>query len=932
VSTIPKYFIGVDLGTTNIVVCYGLNKADSPLKQLAIPQLVAAGQVASLPMLPACRYHYVQELDHQKLILPWQNDLINTSLPPAIIGKWAAELGARVPSRLISSAKSWLSHEQAREGQIKLPIEPDPQISTCTPLEVTAGYLAYIQAAWNFQFPDAKFSQQQIVITVPASFDDVARSLTIEAIKQIGLSQFKLLEEPQAAFYSWLADKNLKDLINKQNLFVCDVGGGTCDFTLIALNNRTKHNADTSSDSDVPNLKRIGVGEHLMLGGDNMDLALAVKVQQKLGSAGVGIKSLLQLLPQCQQAKEILLADDSPDEVKIQVAGAGSNLLGSTKETRLTKNEVESMLVDGFFPLVSLKVKPKSRKSALTKIGLPYPADPSITAHISAFFQMHQRLLEIPDHSGPQQVQSIADVWLLNGGAFLSGKLKQRLLEQVEQWSTEPVVWLENAVHQSAVAFGAAYYARTLYGQKLSPLVDNQNPDAQNTPKDTATLIQSAASRHYFVKVSSVEGDKAVNILPKNTPLHQRLTIPNQTFNLHRGKAVQFTVCSSLADNDYLLGDKIDWHEKLHVLPPLTSTIEGQGQLPVILISELDELGVLNLELVDQHTDQSWQLDFNLRKNLQTHELTITPEIKSATDAIIHWFGNASSNIPKEPLRKTLERYLGKRDSWSGAVARHLFDQLIVLAKKRRRSMQHERTWLNIAGFCLRPGMGFAGDPARIAKIWPLFEQGVQFVQNDDVWVQWWAFWRRAATGLAAKQQKLIFIQAEHVLQQKPRVQLGKVRLRAAKEEKLRLIGALEKLSIDVKRDILDHIAPHLTGQKLANVYCWCAGKLLNRRLIAVSSKYVMPTQDAEIVLEYLLSLDWKKHPDIAFIAFSAARKTNNTALNIDQQIFNDVEKALAKSKSRYLPMLSKIQDSADDMTQLYWGDVLPSGLTLSSG
>jgi hypothetical protein len=226
--------------------------------------------------------------------------------------------------------------------------------------------------------------------------------------------------------------------------------------------------------------------------------------------------------------------------------------------------------------------------------------------------------------------------------------------------------------------------------------------------------------------------------------------------------------------------------------------------------------------------------------------------------------------------------------------------------------------------------MGFAGDPLRITNVWPVFEQGVQFIQNDEVWVQWWAFWRRAATGLTPDQQKQIFIQVEHVLQQKPRSQSSKVKLRAGKEEKLRLIGALEKLSVEAKRDILDHIAPHLTDIKLASVYCWCAGKLLNRRLIAVSSKYVMHTEDAEIVLEYLLSLNWKQHPNLAFVAFSAARKTTNNALNVNQQIFSKVENALAHSRSRYLPLLSKTGDSTDDQTQIYWGDALPSGLTIS--
>jgi molecular chaperone DnaK (HSP70) len=896
------YVVGVDLGTTNIVVSYGESNSDSPLQLLHIPQLVAAGQVHSLPMLPALRYHYGQELADNQVVLPWTIDPINQTLPPSVIGKWALDLGAKVPTRLISSAKSWLSHRGAGSGDITLPLNADEHTKVCTPLEVTASYLAYIKAAWDHQKPDTPFCEQDIVVTVPASFDDIARSLTIEAIQQVGIKYFRLLEEPQAAFYHWLSNNSAADLVGKQKLFVCDIGGGTSDFTLISITH--------SNNNTLPELERVGVGEHLMLGGDNMDLALAAKAQQKL-KGNTKASDLQKLLPQCQQAKESLLATDGLDEIKLQLSSAGSSLMASTQETRLTAKEVEQMILDGFFPQVAINARPKQRQTALSDIGLPYPADPSITRHIAAFFQ-DQNI----DSTEDNDETDIADVWLLNGGPFLSDKIQQRLQQQMAAWSKQPILCLHNREPQTSVAFGAGYYARLQLANALSSV---------NHPN----LIKSAAPRHYFIRVASAQGDKGVCILPKNTGLHDKLALTNKVFNLRCNSQVQFDVASSLDIRDYTLGDSIDWHEKLHTLPPLTTTLKGEGQVPVNLVCELDELGVLQIELQQINAKPSWQLAFNLRKTSDNPNVDDDQRVKKAFEVINQWYGNASKTTPKEPLRKSLEKCLGKRDNWSVNAARQLFDLMITLAKRRRRSAVHERSWLNIAGYCLRPGIGFAGDVDRIEQVWGLFAQGIQHHQQADVWVQWWAFWRRAAAGLDQRQQLILFNETKHVLVNNSGPVSKKAKLGAATEEKLRLIGVLERLCLDNKRAVLDGIADELNHNKMADLYCWMAARLLNRRLVYAASEYTMPSQDAEVVLDYLLQQDWKAHPALGFISASAARKTLDETLNISEQQFTQVQNNLKHIHSRYLKLLHATHSMDQQESQQYWGDALPSGLSI---
>lgn len=859
--------IGIDLGTTNIVVSYAeLNASQQDAQTdsitlFPIPQLVAPGQVEALPMLPATRFHYQDEFTEQQVTLPWVTDKFNQSLPKAIIGQYALELGSKVPEKLVASAKSWLGFHADSIKEIKLPNQAAEGVATVSPLEATASYLAYIKAAWDHAHPKTRFIDQQIVVTVPASFDDIARTLTIDAIKRVGIKHFQLLEEPQAACYYWLSQNNINELNAYNNMMVCDIGGGTTDFTLVKIT--------PSKVGDAPQLERVAVGEHLMLGGDNMDLALAARVLQKL-EIDASLKNLNKLIGQCQRAKEAFLSSNPPEEVRFQWQAAGSSLFGGIKETRLTAKEAEQILLEGFFPEVATDALVKTRQRSLTDVSLPFPADAAITRHCSQF---------IREHLGDDATHKLPDAWLLNGGPFQSETIRQVWQRQVGHWQQtaeqESLTWLSNNDPQVAVAIGATHYG-VASAQK------------QQT-------IASSSVRHYFLKVAAESGDKAICILPKFTEVNSQVALHDTTFNLTLGKTVRFEVGYALSEDEYARGQTIAWNEQLHLLPALTSEVPGAGQTKVTVTALLDELGVLNLSLHEVATSQSWQLAFNLRKESNNpKQLTSTHEkLPDALNVIDNWFGAASKQAPKEPLRRTLEKLMGPRSSWSSATARTMFDKLIDLAKRRRRSPQHERSWFNIAGYCLRPGMGFAGDKERIDKVWPLYAQGLQYNQQLDVWAQWWAFWRRAAAGLSQEQQLNIYNDIQHILNANQRKQGGKPKVSAAQEEKLRLLGSLERLPLDTKTSLLHNCTNQINDKKLKTDFIWSTARLINRHLMYADESFVLQQDFVD--------------------GFLAEFEHLPPELKKEFQLIHDAASGKHKDKSN----------------KQLWGDELPSGLSL---
>ena len=457
-----QYIVGIDLGTTHTVVAYAPvakapghgKRVSQPKTQLFdIPQLIAPGQVAERPLLPSVRYHpAADEIAPGDLQLPWPAGDDGATV---VVGQWARQLGAQVPGRLVSSAKSWLSHPAVDRLAAILPWGAPADVPKVSPVQASASYLAHVRAAWDAAHPKSPLAEQDIVLTVPASFDEAARALTLSAARLAGLPKLRLLEEPQAVFYDWLLRHRTqlaKALAHTYLVLVCDVGGGTTDLSLIQV----------ELNNGEPKLTRIGVGQHLMLGGDNMDLALAHTVESRMtastqtpGAAPLSASRLAQLMERCRVAKEQLLALDGPAQTQITLLGGGARLIGGSRSVTLTREDVATLLVDGFFPQVDRTEHAQEGRSGIVAFGLPYARDPAITRHIADFLRQHA-------HAMP-------DTLLLNGGVFRADALVQRLTQTLADWRGAPLHLLHNDNPDVAVARGAVAYA--LAQQGLAPKI-----------------------------------------------------------------------------------------------------------------------------------------------------------------------------------------------------------------------------------------------------------------------------------------------------------------------------------------------------------------------------------------------------------------------------------------------------------------------------
>ena len=415
-----RFVVGIDLGTTNSAVAFVDTGTDSAnvsrrVRTFAVPQLVASGVVEARETLPSFHYQRAPgELAAGALRLPWHDEE-----PDFAVGVFARNQGASVPGRLIASAKSWLCHSGVDRLAELLPWHGAADVERLSPVEVSARYLAHIRAAWNHHFPRDPLEGQEVVLTLPASFDEVARELTVKAAARANLPRVVLIEEPQAAIYQWIDahEHNWQELVQPgQKILICDVGGGTSDFTLIRV----------GVDSQGKTLfHRVAVGEHLILGGDNLDLALAHHVEHKLvGDGKLEPRQWSVLVQSCRQVKESLLGDKPPEEFVLSLPGSGSRLIGGSVQVALSRQEVQELLVDGFFPVVKLDEKPLARRSGFQEFSLPYAPDPAITRYLAAFLTAHRHVAQSPDTAPSEHDPARPDVVLLNGGVFDASLLR----------------------------------------------------------------------------------------------------------------------------------------------------------------------------------------------------------------------------------------------------------------------------------------------------------------------------------------------------------------------------------------------------------------------------------------------------------------------------------------------------------------------------
>ena len=597
----PPYIIGIDLGTTNSALAYATStrdEADSASVQLLrIPQLTNPGEVSELDLLPSSLYiPGPGEFVEGSLALPWNSN------PEYVTGLLARTRGVENANRLVSSAKSWLSNQTADPTQPLLPLTAPDGVPKISAVEASRQYLLHLRSAWDAAHPEAKLEDQSVLITVPASFDAAARDLTQRAARLAGYPEVTIIEEPQSAFYAWIErNPNWREKVKPGDLIlVVDIGGGTTDFTLISV----------TEQAGELQLERVAVGQHLLLGGDNMDLAVARHAEQQFAQRGTKL-DLIQfhsLWQQCRAAKEVLLSRDesAPSERPLTILGRGTGLVGGTLRGKIARDEVHNLLLDGFFPLVASDAAPqRARRAALMEVGLNYAADPAVTKHLARFLrQAGGGALAGPTHL------------LLNGGVLQAGAIEQRIFEVLNNWLAEsgaaPVTELTTETKQTdlmhSVARGAAYYGVVRTGKGVR--------------------IRGGVPRSYYVGIEStlpaVPGMpapmKALAVVPYGLEEGSKVELPQRRFALVVGEPAEFRFFSSLSRRNDLpgtlieqVGDDIDELAPIEVfLPPHTDGTQEEI-VPVTLESNVTETGMLELWCVAAD-GRRWKLEFNVRE------------------------------------------------------------------------------------------------------------------------------------------------------------------------------------------------------------------------------------------------------------------------------------------------------------------------------
>jgi len=609
----PRYAIGIDLGTTHSALSYVDLTASEGEKTrhgvLSIPQLTAPGTVEELPLLPSFLYlPHADELAPGDLTLPWPQSAEEQT---SVAGEMARSRGATTPIRLVSSAKSWLSHPGVDRRSALLPNDAPEEVTRVSPLEASTRYLSHLRKAWDQAYPDAPFGEQAVTVTIPASFDPGARELTADAARAAGYTNLTLLEEPQAALYSWIQGSEgrwRKDVKPGDIILVVDVGGGTSDFSLIAVLER----------DGVLEPHRIAVGDHILLGGDNMDLALAHLVARKLAANGTQLDAwqMRALTYGCRSAKEKLLADASVETWPIVVPSRGSKLIGGSIRTELTRDEVTTFILDGFFPAVEASARPAVRtRAGLTQLGLPYAQDAGITRHLAAFLARQVGATsELEGYAGKQNADATflhPTAVLFNGGVFKSDLLAQRIMGTLNDWlyleGAEAARMLDGADLDLAVARGAAYYSYVRRG--------------------SGVRIRGGTARSYYVAIESampaIPGMEppiqALCVAPFGMEEGGEIELPNQEFGLVIGEPVQFRFFGSSVRRQDQIGDLLDFWgaDELIEMNEIEANLSPEGRVAgdvvqVRLHAMATESGTLELQAV-ANDGQRWKVEFDVR-------------------------------------------------------------------------------------------------------------------------------------------------------------------------------------------------------------------------------------------------------------------------------------------------------------------------------
>lgn len=885
----PQYAIGIDLGTSNCALAHTPLRENGASKCLNVTQADGPDTFAEARTLPSFLYRPPDQAD-------W------------VPGRWARDMSFLQPERVAHSAKSWLCHGAVdRQGRL-LPWQSEdiPPAERLSPVEVSARLLRHLRQDWE-RLQGLPLPDQRVAITLPASFDAAAQQLTLEAALAAGFPETTLLmEEPQAAFYRWLeSHPDPADLFTENRplqLLVLDIGGGTTDFSLFEL-----------APGDPPDIRRTAVGDHLLLGGDNLDRYLASAFRTRLEARGhrLGARQWSALLAESRRIKEALLTPGETDPASLTLAASGSGLFADSPTLSLDPDALREELIDAFFPSCEASATPARRRAGLRELGLPYAADPAVTRHLADF------LRERPP----------VDLVLCNGGTLFSPLLQERLRDLLGTWQAgAPPRLLAHRETDVAVARGASVYAARLERGK--------------------GLIEAGAARSIYLELldPSSRQSHLLCVLPQGAPADRRHRVDAHPMRVTVDTPVRFQTYSSTRRPEDAPGDLLPADaEDLHPLPPLQTQMElpskgpkpANQQVHVAVEAHLSASGLLKLSLasVDKawRRPHTWELVFNLRATeadpAPSEAPAPDPGTEKARAHLIAVLGKKGHTDPRAARRlfKTLETTLGlKRKEWDPGLCRDLWPGLREGLTRRNRSRDHEAAWLNLAGFLLRPGFGVELDAVRLNELWRLHELGLAFPKEARGRTQLWILWRRVAGGLDTERQRLV---ADQWLAAAP----GK----KAPVELIRLSGALERVDTSRKQTwIRAHLKQLPSAPEAeARARAWALGGLLARLPFTGGPEDVLPPECVEEAFDRIQARPgFPVHlPEGRQALIAAARLTGEPRVDLSEPLRERILHYLAghdTPESDLEPLHTLVPERETDRL-LRYGDSLPPGLLL---
>ncbi len=899
--------VGIDLGTTNTVVAWA-DDADPTPRLFEVPGLVSPSEVETAPLFPSLLY---APIEGETVVDPWAD-------APWALGTFARRRGREVPGRLVQSAKSWLCHAGVDRRAAILPWGVTGDTPRLSPVEASERVLRHVARTWDAAHPSRPLAAQSVVLTVPASFDEAARELTVEAAERAGL-RIRLLEEPQAAFYDFMSrggDFGLERLLasrDEAEVLVCDVGGGTTDLTLIRVFRAGGELA----------LERVAVGRHLLLGGDNIDLTLAHLCESRLLEAPERLDPtrFAELVLSCRGAKERLLGVDAPDHVMIALRGSGSTLVGSSRSVRIERDEVERLVFDGFLPAVARDARPERARTGFVAFGLPYEHDPAITRHVASFFARHSQ-------------KPLPDALLLNGGLFRAERAAARLRDVVSQFGDGEVELLPLAEPDLAVARGAVAFGRSLVGQ--------------------GRRIGGGSARGFYVAVDVGGERRALSIVPRGAKEGERHRA-GRGLTLRVGKPARFELYASDELETHTPGTVIALDdERLQPLPPVTTRfdVKDAGATPEIAVAlegELSAVGIVELSCIEleppaERAPRRFRLAFELRSGDRPSERppesrarpeSVAPEqrLAEARAAIDRCFGKGRAEVKAREIKdlvRELERLLGERRYWTLDTNRQLFDALVPGQAARRRSEDHERVFWMLAGYCLRPGFGDPADATRVVRLGALFGEGVAFAAARS-WQQFFIAFRRIAAGLEeALQQSIRDLLDPFVIPSGVRAKKSKTWKPQAPEELLELVSWLERVPAERRAELGRALLERTWTSKDPRI--WAAiGRVGARVPTYASVHHVVAGNIAERWLDHLLRERFSEIPTAARAAFELSRRTGDRARDVSESLRREVlvQLAAAKAPEEWLEAVREVVPVLPTERATAFGDELPVGLRL---